>query len=126
MVRHKVKVDESEVCGGDSSARETEVNAPDKSVLMDEFTSATRKRGSSRTPRQISVTRTERTSARVEREEEEEEEEGPVIGVKSILLFPKQKRKRGLLEEKSANLRERQRGGGKQDERSRRGKVKAK
>lgn len=81
----------------------TEVNAPDKSVLMDEFTSATRERGSGRTPRQISVKRTEGTSTRVEREEEE----GAVIGVKSFLLFPLNKKvKRRLVggEERGTTL----------------------
>lgn len=70
----------------------TEVNAPDKSVLMDEFTSPTgrEKRGSGRTPRRISVTRTERTSARVG-EAGRRRGGRPVIGVKSILLFQKQR-----------------------------------
>lgn len=47
--------------------RRKEVNTPDKSVLMDEFTFPMRKRESARMPQRILVIRTERTSARVEK-----------------------------------------------------------
>lgn len=54
---------QAEVTG---EGRRKEVNTPDKSVLMDEFTFPMRKRESAHMPQRILVIRTERTSARVE------------------------------------------------------------